>query len=86
MRTPGGWTRSSSSSRGSSPAAKLVRANVEETPQRVERYEVRSVPTLVMMHRETAIARTSGAARALELRNWVEEALRSSAGVVASDR
>jgi thioredoxin 2 len=55
--------------------AKLVRVNVEGTPQLIQRFGVQSLPTLVVMHRGRAIARKSGAAQAHELRDWIEEAL-----------
>jgi thioredoxin 2 len=55
--------------------AKLVRVNVETTPQLIERFMVQSLPTLLVMHRGRALARKSGAAQAHELRDWVEDAL-----------
>lgn len=57
--------------------AKLVRVDVEDTPQLVQRFEVRGLPTLLVMHQERAVARRSGPAQAHELRDWVEVALRS---------
>ena len=56
--------------------AKLVRVNVEGTPQLVQRFEVQGLPTLLVLHRGRAVARKSGPAQAHELRDWVEEALR----------
>lgn len=66
--------------------AKLVRANVEDTPQMIQRLGVQGLPTLLVMHRGRAIARKSGAAQAHEVRDWVEEALRCPAIVKTSDR
>ncbi|MET0861099.1 MAG: thioredoxin domain-containing protein [Microbacterium sp.] len=66
--------------------AKLVRVNVEDTPQLVLRYGVQSLPTLLAVHRGRAIARKSGAAQAPEFRDWVEEALRRSVNAAATDR
>lgn len=55
--------------------AKLVRVNVENTPLLIQRFTVRALPTLLVLHDGRALARTSGAAQAHELRDWVEEAL-----------
>ncbi len=65
--------------------AKLVRVNVEDTPQLVQRFEVQGLPTLLVMHRGRTLARKSGAAQAHEIRDWVEEALRCAENVTASD-
>lgn len=64
--------------------AKLVRVNVEDTPKLVQRFEVRGLPTLLVMHRGRALARKSGATHAQEIRDWVEEALRCAENVTAS--
>jgi thioredoxin 2 len=66
--------------------AKLVRVNVEDAPQLIQRFEVQGLPTLLVMHGGRPLARKSGAARARDLRNWVEEALTSVADVPTSDR
>ena len=55
--------------------AKLVRANVENTPLLIQRFTVQSLPTLLVLHRGKALARSSGAAQAHELQEWLEEAL-----------
>jgi thiol-disulfide isomerase/thioredoxin len=44
--------------------AKLVRVDVEETPQLIKHYGVQGLPTLLVMHRGRAIARMSGTAQA----------------------
>jgi thioredoxin 2 len=66
--------------------AKLVRVNVEDTPQLVQRFEVQGLPTLLVTHRGRSLARKSGAVQAQELRDWVEGALRCAENVSASDR
>ena len=55
--------------------AKLVRVNVGDTPQLIQRFGVQSLPTLLVMHGGRAIVRKSGVAQAHELLAWVEEAL-----------
>jgi thioredoxin 2 len=66
--------------------AKLVKVNVEDTPQLIQRFAVRGVPTLLVMHQGRVVARRSGAAQGYELRDWVEEALRCCVDVSTSDR
>jgi thioredoxin 2 len=55
--------------------AKLVRVDVENTPQLIQRFRVQALPTLLVMNRGRALARKSGAAQARDLGDWVEEAL-----------
>ena len=66
--------------------AKLVKVNVEDTPQLIERFGVRGVPTVLVMHQGRAVARRSGAAQGYEFRDWVEEAVRCCVDVATSDR
>jgi thioredoxin 2 len=66
--------------------AKLVRVNVEDTPKLVQRFRVQGLPTLLVMHRGRALARKSGAAQALEIRDWIEEALRRAENPTGSDQ
>src|SRR5918994_578512 len=54
---------------------KLVKVNVDETPKLSERFEVRAVPTLLLMQRGQAVARQAGAAPVHALRSWVDAAL-----------
>ena len=66
--------------------AKLVRVNVEDAPQLIQRFGVQGLPTLLVMRRGCALTRKSGAAPAHDLRDWVEEVLRVGADVSTSDR
>jgi thioredoxin 2 len=54
---------------------KLVKVNVDTAPDLSQRFEIRAVPTLLIMHREEVIARQAGAAPAPVLREWVDSAI-----------
>ncbi|MEN3361808.1 MAG: thioredoxin 2 [Mycobacteriales bacterium] len=54
---------------------KLVKVNVDLTPGLSARFEVRAVPTLLLLRDGAVIARQAGAAPAPVLRSWVEQAL-----------
>jgi thioredoxin 2 len=54
---------------------KLVKVNVDDTPRLSQRFEVRAVPTLLVMRGGEVVARQAGAAPAPVLRNWLEKAL-----------
>ena len=58
---------------------KLVKVNVDETPKLSERFEVRAVPTLLLMQRGQTVARQAGAAPVHALRSWVDAALAGNA-------
>ena len=51
---------------------KLVKVNVDDAPQLSQRFDVRAVPTLLLLHRGKVIARQAGAAPAPVLREWVD--------------
>jgi thioredoxin 2 len=57
---------------------KLVKVNVDEAPQLSQRFDVRAVPTLLVLHRGEVIARQPGAAPAHVLREWVDGAIAKS--------
>lgn len=54
---------------------KLVKVNVDESPKVAARFDVRAVPTLLVMYRGEVLARQPGAAGPDVLRRWVEAAL-----------
>jgi thioredoxin 2 len=56
---------------------KLVKVNVDGSPQLQERFGVRAIPTLIVLRQGQAAASRSGAAPAADLRAWVEEAIGS---------
>jgi thioredoxin 2 len=56
---------------------KLVKVNVDSSPQTQERFGVRAIPTLIVLRHGQVAARRSGAAPAADLRAWVESAIGS---------
>jgi len=59
---------------------KLVKVNVDESPQLQRRFGVQSIPTLLVLRDGTEIARQVGAAPVPRLRDWVNNALGASLG------
>ena len=58
---------------------KLVKVDVDTAPGLSRRFDVRSVPTLIVLDRGRVVARQAGAAPAPALRSWLENALRAVA-------
>jgi thioredoxin 2 len=54
---------------------KLVKVNVDESPQTSARHGVRSIPTLLVLDHGETVASQTGAAPEHVLRGWVEDAL-----------
>jgi thioredoxin 2 len=54
---------------------KLVKVNVDESPRIAQRYEVRGVPTFLVLDHGETIDRRTGAAPEPELREWLERSL-----------
>jgi thioredoxin 2 len=54
---------------------KLVKVDVDKSPQVSRRFEVQAVPTLLVLDRGKTVARQAGAAPAHVLRPWVEETI-----------
>ncbi|NMH99796.1 thioredoxin [Pseudonocardia acidicola] len=54
---------------------KLVKVDVDRSPRLSARFEIRAVPTLMVMRGGEVIARQPGAAPVHVLRNWLDEAL-----------
>ncbi len=54
---------------------KLVKVDVDQTPQLSARFDIKAVPTLMVIVDGKVVARRAGAAPAPVLRNWLEEAL-----------
>jgi thioredoxin 2 len=61
--------------RSRSGKVKLVKVNVDESPQIAGRYGVQSIPTLLIVHHGDVVARQTGAAPEHVLRSWLDEAL-----------
>ncbi|MFG2045316.1 thioredoxin [Dactylosporangium sp. NPDC048998] len=54
---------------------KLVKVNVDDSPGLSRRFDVRAVPTLMVLKDGKVVARQAGAASAAVLRSWVEQTL-----------
>jgi thioredoxin 2 len=62
-------------------AIKLVKIDVDAAPELARRFEVRAVPTLLLLrggHPPEVLARQAGAAPVPALRRWLDEALATS--------
>jgi len=57
---------------------KLVKVDVDKAPQLSQRFDVKAVPTLLVLRGGEVVARQAGAAPALVLRDWLDEAITSS--------
>jgi thioredoxin 2 len=54
---------------------KLVKVNVDDSPELQRRFGVQAIPTLMVLRAGQVAARRTGAAPAAELRTWVEQAI-----------
>ena len=63
---------------------KLVKVNVDEAPDIAERFEVRGIPTLLLIRHGEIAARQTGAPPAPALRNWLTGALEGVSRRVAT--
>jgi thioredoxin 2 len=57
---------------------KLVKVDVDSAPAISQRFEVRAVPTLLLMDHGRILARQAGAAPVAALRDWLDQALSTS--------
>jgi thioredoxin 2 len=57
---------------------KLVKVDVDAAPRLSQRFEVRAVPTLLVLRDGEVIARQPGAAPVPALRRWLDDALQAS--------
>jgi thioredoxin 2 len=58
---------------------KLVKVNVDEAPVLSQRFNARSIPTLLLLRNGQEVARQIGAAPESALRTWLEGALATAA-------
>lgn len=58
------------------PYVIFAKIDTEANPRLSTAFNVRSIPTLVLMNKTTEIARVSGALRAPELQQWLEQHLK----------
>ena len=56
---------------------KLVKVDVDKAPRLSQRFEVRAVPTLMVLRDGQVLARQPGAAPEPALRSWLDQALQS---------
>lgn len=59
---------------------KLVKVDVDRSPQLSRRFDVQAIPTLMVIVGGKVVARQAGAAPAAALRSWLDGALASSSG------
>jgi thioredoxin 2 len=64
---------------------KLVKVDVDKSPELSQRYDVRAIPTLLVLRRGEVIARQTGAAPANVLRQWLDRALSSDVSAKQAD-
>ena len=57
------------------PAVRLVKVNVDEEPALAQRFQTRSIPTLVLAFQGRELARAAGARSAAQLVEWTRAAL-----------
>lgn len=59
----------------SNPGVVFAKIDTEANPRLSSAFNVRSIPTLVLMNKTTEIARISGALRTPELQQWLDQQL-----------
>ena len=57
------------------PAVRLVKVNVDEEPALAQRFQTRSIPTLVLAFQDREVARVAGARSAAQLIQWTQAEL-----------
>lgn len=57
------------------PNIVFAKINTEENPRLSQAFNIRSIPTLVLMNKTAEIARVSGALRTPELKQWLNQHL-----------
>lgn len=53
----------------------FAKINTEENPKLSQAFNIRSIPTLVIMNKTTELTRVSGALKATELKQWIDQNL-----------
>lgn len=64
----------------SNPNVVFAKIDTEANPRLSSAFNVRSIPTLVLMNKTTEIARISGALRSSELQQWLDQHLHANTG------
>ena len=62
------------------PQVIFAKIDTEANPRLSAAFNVRSIPTLVLMNKTTELARISGALRAPELQQWLDQQLKQHQG------
>ena len=57
------------------PQVVFAKINTEDNPRLSQAFNVRSIPTLVLMNKTTEVARVSGALHAPQLKQWLVQQL-----------
>jgi thioredoxin 2 len=65
---------------------KVVKLNVDDTPQISARYAVQGIPALLLLHEGREVDRLAGAIPAAQLRGWLERHLTAGETVGTSSR
>ncbi|MEC8122372.1 MAG: thioredoxin TrxC [Pseudomonadota bacterium] len=60
---------------GSNPNVVFAKIDTEANPRLSSAFNIRSIPTLVLMNKTTEVARISGALRANQLQEWLDQQL-----------
>ena len=58
------------------PRVRFVKVNTEESPRAGARYNIRSIPTMVLFRGEAEVARVSGAMSSSQILSWIDQQLR----------
>ncbi len=58
----------------------FAKIDTEKSPRLSSAFNVRSIPTLVLMNKTHEIARISGALRSTELQQWLDQQLKANPG------
>jgi thioredoxin 2 len=61
------------------PRLRLAKVDTEANPDLAARYQIRAIPTMILLKGGRELARISGALPASELRRWIEQTLAASA-------
>jgi thioredoxin 2 len=65
---------------------KLVKVDVDQAPALAQRFSVRAVPTLLLLHRGQVVDRMAGAAPVNVLRDWVQRAMAHATAATSESR
>ena len=60
------------------PAVQLAKVNGDEAPTLSARYNIRSIPTMILFHGGRELARQSGAMGSADIQRWVRASLPAS--------